>query len=1005
MESKYSSSLREKDDHGEAGHEYNSVNAEPGQKNDFNKKALVIIGSLVALLISLITILYFVLQNGKDTPKPKPDVAPVFADNPRVFHMIAHSHDDLGWIIPERDYSNLIVSRVIRTSADFIINNPGSKFSMCNIGFLKHWIDQDAINNTALFKKAVDTGRMEILNGGYAVHDNAAVYFDDIISTYEYGREFVYQHFNYITRTGWLIDPFGLSLTTSRIYAEMGYNQYVTNRMSTWERDLMRNSSQLQKNWVVEGKPEYDMWISEMANHYQTEGPFNVDTSLGGLGDQYPVINILNSSFNLMMKTQLYLGNTFDYASWFNTKHIMSLFGGDFYFRNFGNTYQYYQALVVFMRSNQWTGRLANNVTYKISTAEDYFNDVKADAVAKNLVFPEKKGDFFPYVEHDDEIGMLDPMHSAWTGYFVSNPHAKKSIRSFGEAVRGLKSLMALFELRGQTDDISLDEITNQADKYHWQIGINTHHDTITGTSTNYAAATYLENTRNELWSVNSTFNLFIVKYFNANPFGSYENLTLLHPNEEYLKLQGEHTYMFISQGGVQNKVIRMLNNWTGAQFTLVENGELTKRVPVSTTCNLKGVCEHIMLENYKVGEGRFYSTAELNATFTKKDIVFAQQYKETIAGQSVTFSLEDGFFTFTDGTNTVKFALHQYIWSKTDPFSQHPNGKYIFCSATGSTQIMPDVGTAIYTLNADGSILDVHIGFLSTLWSVNFKYLPNAPETHRYSVRMDSGILYENVSESDTNYVIRYYSDIKNGKDFVTESNGLELLTRTFGINTTVVDENYYPLTRFMGIEDGAKRMTVMIDRAQGGTSPAEGVVEIMVNRRSTQDDWKGANEGTYEEFPISVLHYVVFDVVGPSDKQNRRLHQAESDNPMISFRAHASESDYPILSEYGASGVQGVDNPLIRVLFDRRSNGRLMMRLYNYDDKNTNSLDLKDLVSNKYNISYKTIVETGIDFNFKTSEMNSWDYRWNKKTFPDWKGETLTLKPLQIRTFEISI
>lgn len=568
-----------------------------------------------------------------------------------------------------------------------------------------------------------------------------------------------------------------------------------------------------------------------------------------------------------------------------------------------------------------------------------------------------------------------------------------------------MKSLLALYELRGQSDDISLDEITNQADKYHWQIGINTHHDTITGTSTNYAAETYLENTRNELWSLNSTFNLFIVKYFDANPFGSYENLSLLHPNEEYMQFQGAHSYLFISQGGVQQKVIRMIDNVKGYLARVIENGSPKTPVTVSTTCNLKGMCEHLMFENFKVAEGRFYSFSQIDPTFVQKDLTEAQQIKETIGGNSVTFSLENGYFTFTDGVNTVKFALHQYIWNQDDPYAQHPNGKYIFCSATGSTQIMPDAGTAIYTINQDSTTLDVHIGFQNQLWNVNFKYLPKAPETHRYSVRMDSGVLYDNVSQSDTNYVIRYYSDIKNGKQFVTESNGLELLTRTFGINTTIVDENYYPLTRFMGIEDNNKRMTVMIDRAEGGTSPEEGVVEIMVNRRSTRDDWKGAGEGTFENYPISVLHYVVFDQVGSNDKQNRRLHQVESDNPIIAYRAHASESDYPILSKYGAAGLPGVDNPLIRVLFDRRSNGRLMMRLYNYDDKNTNNLDLQDLISNKYGISYQSVVETGIDFNFKTSDMNSWEYKWNKKNFPDWKGETLTLKPLQIRTFEIFI
>ena len=92
---------------------------------------------------------------------------------------------------------------------------------------------------------------MEILNGGYSVHDNANVYFDDIITTYEYGREYVYKNFDYIPRTGWLIDPFGLSKTTTRLYAEMGYDQYVINRVSDWEKNGLRVNGTLHLNWTV----------------------------------------------------------------------------------------------------------------------------------------------------------------------------------------------------------------------------------------------------------------------------------------------------------------------------------------------------------------------------------------------------------------------------------------------------------------------------------------------------------------------------------------------------------------------------------------------------------------------------------------------------------------------------------------------------------------------------------------------------------------------------------
>ena len=962
------------------------------------------IGILIAVLACGVIALYIIIEKARIYP------APVWPDNPHNYHLIAHSHDDLGWIVSEDDYSNLMVSRILRSSAKYVAENADAKFSFCNIGFLKHWIDQDAINNTRLFKAAVATGRMEILNGGYAVHDNAGVYFDDIVSTYEYGREFVWQKFGYVPRTGWLIDPFGLSLTTSRLYAEMGYDQYVTNRMSSWEREEMRSAGEMQKYWVVEGKPEYNMFISEMGDHYQVESPFDVDTSLGNPGNKYPDINILSPNFNLDDTTKDYVATMMHYTSWFNTKHIMVPWGGDFYFRNFEHTYAYVESGLYFVRSNMLTGRYSGNVTFIESTANEYFLAVKEEAVKKKINFTEKKGDFFPYVEHDIEKGLDDPNHSSWTGYFVSNPRAKKVIRSFGEAVRSLKSLLALYALRGQPDDISLNEIANQAEKAHWMVGINTHHDTITGTSTNYAAATYLENIRESTDSLNSTFNLFISKYFDVDPFASYQNLTLLWPNDEYLTTpRNNTTYLFMSTGGVKDKVHRVVNDWSGLDAWPVRDHKKADLLPAASTCNRNNTCEHVLLDSLAVGQGKLYVFASpLVPAHTSKDLAAGQEYSETVGGQELAFSLADGLLSFSNGAEAAKLGLHQYIWDGKSQISNFTNGKYIFSSSNGSVPLTPDADQSFYTLSTDGSSLDVHLSFLNGVILLNFKFLPKAPITHRYSVRLASGILHEGLVESDTNFVIRYYSDIRNGKSFVTESNGLELLTRTFGINSSFIDNNYYPLTRFMYIQDSKSRMSVMVDRAQGGTSPQEGVIEIMFNRRSSHDDLKGAGEGTFEPETSNVLHYIVFEDLTQQDNLVHRQHQVDSDNPVLVYQVSSSRDDqdegyYLAISDYGAAGMAGVSDGLVRVLFDRRADGRLMVRLYNMHDQDNATLDLLDILINRYGIEVSSIVETGLDFNFPTSEMNKWNYTWQQYNFPDWKGETLVLKPLQIRTFEI--
>ena len=244
-----------------------------------------------------------------------------------VFHMIPHSHDDLGWIISEQEYSDLIVTHIIRSSTDYLGKNSNAKFSFCDIGFLKHWTDANP-DNIEAFRKVVQSGQMEILNGGFAVHDNACVYFDDIINTYEYGREYALKNYGYNPRTGWLIDPFGLSLTTARLYSEMGYEQYVTNRVSDWERDEMRKKGQTEKNWVFPGRESYNILISEMGNYYEVESPMKIDFGFGSAPDRNPDVNILSPTFNFDQKMIDYGNNMQSYISWFPSKHILVPWGG-----------------------------------------------------------------------------------------------------------------------------------------------------------------------------------------------------------------------------------------------------------------------------------------------------------------------------------------------------------------------------------------------------------------------------------------------------------------------------------------------------------------------------------------------------------------------------------------------------------------------------------------------------------------------------------------------------
>lgn len=84
---------------------------------------------------------------------------------------------------------------------------------------------------------------------------------------------------------------------------------------------------------------------------------------------------------------------------------------------------------------------------------------------------------------------------------------------------------------------------------------------------------------------------------------------------------------------------------------------------------------------------------------------------------------------------------------------------------------------------------------------------------------------------------ITRFDTDIESNEVFYTDSNGREMLERqrnhrdTWKLNLTEqISSNYYPVTTKIAIEDNRRRMAILNDRAQGGSSLSDGSIELMV-------------------------------------------------------------------------------------------------------------------------------------------------------------------------------
>lgn len=101
---------------------------------------------------------------------------------------------------------------------------------------------------------------------------------------------------------------------------------------------------------------------------------------------------------------------------------------------------------------------------------------------------------------------------------------------------------------------------------------------------------------------------------------------------------------------------------------------------------------------------------------------------------------------------------------------------------------------------------------------------------------------------------IVKYSSGLQSKETFYTDSNGKEMVKRVrnkrgptypspYNISEPVAG-NYYPVNALISIDDGANELAVITDVSQGGSSLADGSVELMVHRRLQADDSRGVQE-----------------------------------------------------------------------------------------------------------------------------------------------------------------
>lgn len=362
----------------------------------------------------------------------------------------------------------------IDTTIAELLKDPNRRFTQVEMKFFSMWWKNQNEETKASVRALAREGRLEFVNAGWSMHDEACTHYEDQINNMLMGHNFLMEEVGVKPRIGWHIDPFGHSSANARLFAEMGFDALFFARADYQDAEKRMNESSMEWLWrpffkhvgkrgqllahlMVDNTyypPQYFGFDDEGKN----EGPFVDDPSL--------------STFNADWKSAWFVNYTQELSKHFRTNHLMIPMGGDFRFMNAHLNFVSMDRMINYINTNY------PNVTVMYSTPGMYIDAL----YAANISWPTRYDDMFPYADHPEDY---------WTGYFTSRPGAKWQVREGQAFLHASNWLYALKALDVNSTDAQIDEIINARAALLDSMGIYQHHDAVTGTAKQYVADDY----------------------------------------------------------------------------------------------------------------------------------------------------------------------------------------------------------------------------------------------------------------------------------------------------------------------------------------------------------------------------------------------------------------------------------------------------------------------------------------------------------------------------------
>nr|XP_058146193.1 lysosomal alpha-mannosidase-like [Dasypus novemcinctus] len=835
-------------------------------------------------------------------PKVKPDMLNV--------HLVAHSHNDVGWLKTadqyfEGDPNDLLsesVKDILNSVVRALLAKPSRRFIYVEMAFFSHWWRQQTSGIQKAVRKLVHQGRLEFANGGWVMNDEATTYYGAIVDQMTLGLRFLKDTFGRAGRphVAWHIDPFGHSREQASLFAQMGFDGLFLGRVDYQDLRVRKEAAEMEQVWRGSASlqaPSADLFTSILPSLYTPPKGLCWDI----LCDD-PIIfeNISTPEYNAQWVVAHFLDLVYKQVQYYRTNHTIMTMGADFHYRYAKKWFNNLDKLIWLVNAEQAKG---SRVHVLYSTPACYLWQLHK----ANLTWSVKEDDFFPYA---------DGPRAFWTGYFSSRPALKRYERRSYNFLQVCSQLEALAGPAanegpyGSGDSAPLGEA----------MAVLQHHDAVSGTSRQQVADDYAR----QLAAGWGPCEVLLSNAL-ARLSGSKETFTFCHElnvSACALTQTAKRFRVFVYNPlGRQVQWMLRLPVSKGSFLVLDASGEAVPSEVVDLPdIDGRGRPPELLFPAKAPALGiNIYSvtrvpkpTPQASSSQPSSSQPSSSQPSSSRPSSSQTSSSQTSSSQTSSQPTSSQPNSSQTSPSQTSssqPTSSQPNS-----SQTSSSQTSPQSlelaienehiravfdtqkGLLKKIENRDQKlqlfVQQAFYGYIASNYSGVYIFKPEystpvpvnlSPKTHLVKTPLVQEVhqnfspwcsqvvrLYPGQRHLELEWTVgpipmdvgwgkeiisRFDTRLKTKGRFYTDSNGREILERrrnyrpTWKLNQThIVAGNYYPVNTRIYITDGKVQLTVLTDRSQGGSSLRDGSLELMVHRRGITDDDRGVNE-TLEE------------------------------------------------------------------------------------------------------------------------------------------------------------